>query len=135
MDLSNVGHFLHALFTAKPCAACQARDYTIAILKEEIHKLRNFYEAEVHQQHDDMQNIVKHITGMNRTANTPVTSGQLHSVPRQGGIQNRIARAEAADREKAGPIIEQRRKEFEARIAELEPKPETEVMGEKDASS
>ncbi len=112
------------------CEGCVARDNHIASLKQEMHELREYCNRELQVRHDDLHDIVKHITGMNRIVPTQ-PSGQLHSVPRNTGIQGRVARAEAADRRDAEPLAAQRKKEYDDRIRELIP--ETEIK--EDASS
>lgn len=116
------------------CAGCIARDYHIASLKEELRKrngMVDVLEGQIDSYTNNQNEIIKHITGMNR-----VVPGQqpspLTSVPRKGGMGSRIAHAEAEDRLKAGPLIEQRRKEYNERISSLSP--EIELVEEKDAS-
>ncbi len=107
------------------CKGCEARDVTIALLKEELHR-RDAHISEVEMRNDnlnlDIRNRLDYVTGMNRIPAQP--AGTLHSVPRNTGIQGKIARAEASERDSA--LSERRKKEYEQRIAEL--RPETEVM-------
>lgn len=109
------------------CAACEARDYTIAILKEELVRKENKIQ-EIEMRNDrlnlDIRNRLDFVTGLNRVT-APAPNNEMHSIPRRGGIQDRIARAEAAER--APEMVAKRRADFEARISTLE-KPETEVV-------
>ena len=114
-------HFLSALFADKACSGCIARDYHIASLKEELRDAR----ATNDLLHNDISELLKHVTGMNRVQAQP--SGEVHSVSRtRNSIQSRIARAEAADRKESLELTEQRRKEYDERISTLM-KPEIEV--------
>lgn len=109
------------------CLGCEARDYTIAILKEQLSN-REFKITEIETRNDQLNGNIRarldFATGMNRIA-IPQQEQQLHSMPRHGGIQSRIARAEAAER--APDEMARRRKDYEDRISALE-KPEIEVM-------
>src|SRR5258708_3902237 len=100
------------------CLACEARDYTIMLLKEQLHArdeeneiLHNQIEHLVDGQYD----IIKHITGMNRVQSNTGQPSELHSIQRKsGGIQERIKRAEQAEKDPV--LMTQRKKEYEDRI-------------------
>lgn len=127
MALQDVLVWLKGIFVAKQCSACIARDYHIASLKEELRYYREHFNNEVRVHHDDMNDIVKHVTGMNRAQVAPVETGNLRSINRANNtIGARIARAEKLDREENEAAIVARKKEFDARIASLL-KPETEI--------
>jgi hypothetical protein len=110
----------------KRCAACEARDVTIALLQQELHSRDEKWENEVRIHHDDMNDIIKHITGMNRVARE--SSGEMHSIPRNiNSMGARIRHAERKDAQEATLLSAKRRADYEARIQALE-KPEVEVM-------
>jgi hypothetical protein len=112
---------------APDCTGCKARDYHIASLKEELHALREMYEKETGLNRQDTTELIRHVTGMNRQA-VPNQGQQLHSVPRIGNtIASRIRAAERADKKEAEPLIAQRKKAYDDRIAALI-RPETEVV-------
>lgn len=132
MALLNVLAHFKEFFRSAPCNSCIARDYHIASLKEIIHQRDEFIlqlETAFARQDENKNELIDHFLGRNRVVTK--TSGELHSVARNQGIQGRIQRAERADREKAEPVIAQREREFKDRIAALE-KPEIEIV-EKDA--
>lgn len=124
--------FLHALrefFAKEPCAGCAARDYMLAILREQLHqKDQKIQEIEMRNDNlnQDIRNRLDFISGMNRNTQ-PVALGGQHSLPRNFGIGGRIARAEAADRENAAQITAERQKEYQNRIADLEKKDASDI--------
>lgn len=129
MGINNFFNFIRECFAAPPCKGCEARDFTIAILKEQLHYKDEFISRIENQQ----GNLIGHLTGQNRAAGVVPNQGQLHSIPRQSNIGSRIARAEASERD---PVLAaQRKKEYEDRIESLmNAKPEIEVVEKKDAS-
>jgi tRNA1(Val) A37 N6-methylase TrmN6 len=126
VGLSDVlAHILDYFAERAKCRGCTARDATINILQQQLQERDEKWNNEVRVHHDDMNDIVKHITGMNRVVlNQPK---ELHSIQRNSSMQQRIARAEAHDREEASALTMQRKREYDQRIAALE-KPETELV-------
>src|SRR5437870_11084441 len=96
------------------CMACEAHILTITALKDQLHRANSHIEALENQQNE----ILRHITGMNKVPREGPQEGSLHSIPRRSGIQERIRRAEVADRNQAPPI-EARRREYNERIESL----------------
>ena len=94
--------------------ACEAHILTITALKDQLHRANLHIEALENKQNE----ILKHITGMNKVPREGPQEGSLHSIPRRSGIQERIRRAEVADRNQAPPI-EARRREYNERIESL----------------
>jgi hypothetical protein len=107
------------LRAGRPCAACTARDLHIASLKEELRA--------ADRRTEDLMLRLTALPPPALPAAAPVS--QLRTIPRQQGIASRIRRAERLDREEAEPLVAQRKKEYEARIADLI-RPEVEVAGE-----
>lgn len=115
-------------FFSHQCSGCIANQYHILSLKEELHKKDELImQLEIKLEEHTLQQseLINHLTGKSKVISRE--PGQIHSIPRNTGIQRRISRAEKDDREKAAPLNEQRRKEYEARVASLE-KPEIEVL-------
>lgn len=114
------------------CEGCIARDYTIAILKEELHS-KDGKIQEVEMRNDNLNSDIRRrldfISGMNRALpnQNQAVGSNLTSVPRKGSMGDRIAHAERVDREGAQVISAQRKKEYEERIAAME-RPETELV-------
>ena len=125
-------HWLQNLFVVKikqPCEACIARDYHIQSLLEQIKDRNKLLADEIRTNHDDMNDIIKHITGMNRIAAQQHENKEFKSIPRQGGIGNRIKNIENKVNSESELISAQRRKEYEERVEALSnPKLETLVL-------
>jgi hypothetical protein len=103
-------------------------------LREELYKKEQFINSlqDNLATNDEIKNeMIKHMTGMNRIAR-PEGKQEFHSIPQTGGIQNRIRRAEMADRKEATPLVLQRQKEYNERLDSLlgNEKPETEIVEE-----
>lgn len=133
MALRDVLAAFKEFFAAKPCSGCVAREYHIASLKEELRYYREHFDNEVRVHHDDMNDIIKHITGMNRAQTQPANESNLRSINRASHtIGARIARAEKIDREENEAVIAARKKEYESRIASLLVPSETVVEEQKE---
>ena len=118
------------LFSDK-CAACEARDYHIASLKEELRArdaVIETLEAQIDSYTTNQNDIIKHITGMSRLQNAQPS--ELTSVPRKSSMGSRIQRAEQAEKNDALNV--QRRKEYNERVEKLI-NPEIELIENKDA--
>jgi hypothetical protein len=115
------------------CKACEARDLTIAALKEMISNQNDVIKLkdaiiEQHAQHQ--QEMIDYFSGKARIQQAANSVGQsLHSIPRNQGIQSRIRRAEQHDAAEAIQINAQRKREYEDRIRQME-RPEIEVMND-----
>lgn len=111
------------------CEGCEARDYHIASLKEEL-RLResviNSLQEQINHLTEHQKDTIDHLTGRNRITTVQQNiEPSLHSVPRRNTIQSRITRAEQA--ESKPELTAQRRKEYDHRIAGLL-QPEIEVL-------
>lgn len=110
-------------FFVKECNGCTARDYHIASLKEQLRDRDAHIELlseQISRMHEDSNDVIRHITGMNRVFNQ-TQDREVRSVNRSSsGMGARIAHAEAASREKAETVNVQRHNDFNRRIDELE---------------
>jgi hypothetical protein len=112
------------------CEGCDARDATISILREELrakHEMIDFLQKSLLEENVNKQEMIDYFSGKARTQQTINSQAStMHSVPRAQGIQARIRRAEQHDAQEAIAISAQRKKEYEARINQLQP--EIEVL-------
>lgn len=124
-------HYLKGFLVASPkvCEGCIAKDYFIAFLKEDLHKKDLLINELYNDSHGDMKEILGHVTGMNRIQ-TAGGDNKVTSIDRrQFTMAGRIAHAEKVDKEAAGQLTAQRKKEYDERITSLL-KPSTEVTEE-----